>query len=104
MALAKLNYVVVYDNSPQVYCSSTLETVIDAPNPKNTADADKKILFVSYFPDTKELKVFEVTDEEIAAKRIEVAETMARREEKRKLKEEKVPDAESQVTDLQSGV
>jgi len=97
MALAKCNYVVVYDNSPQVYTTSSLETVLDAPFPKNSEDAKRTILFLSYFPDTQELKVFEVTEEEMNQKRIEVAETTARREEKRLARSEKglEEDAES---------
>lgn len=102
MALAKCNYVVVYDNSPQVYTTSSLETVLDAAPPKNSDDAKRTILFLSYFPDTQELKVFEVTEEELAQKRVEVAETMARREEKRQAKagKELQEDAESQDTSI----
>lgn len=97
MAAAKCNYLVLFDNSPQVYTSASLDTIIDSPPPKNSEDAKRSILFVSYFPDTKELKVFEVSDEEVEAKRIEVAETLARREAKRQAKIE--ADAESQTPD-----
>lgn len=66
MPAARCNYIVVYDNSPQVFSSSTLETILKGDPPKNCTIDQRSILFLSYFPDEKELKVFEVTPEEVA--------------------------------------
>lgn len=65
MAAAKCNYLVVYENSPQVFSSSSLETILKSGPPKNCEDKNRSILFLTYFPDESEMKVFLVTDEEI---------------------------------------
>jgi hypothetical protein len=67
MAAARCNYLVTYENSPQVYSSSTLQTIIKGSPPKNCTDEGRSILFITYFPDDKEMRVYKVTDEEIAA-------------------------------------
>ena len=65
MPASRCNYLVVYDNSPQVFSSSTLETILKGEPPKNCTIEGRTVLFLSYFPDEEELKVFEVTQEEI---------------------------------------
>ena len=65
MAASRSNYLVLYKKTSQVYSGATLETVVKTPLPKGCTEEDKKILFVSYLPDTKELKVYPVSDEEI---------------------------------------
>lgn len=67
MAAARCNYLVTYENSPQVYSSSTLQTIIKGAPPKNCTDEGRTILFVTYFPDDKEMRVYKVTDEEVSA-------------------------------------
>lgn len=65
MPAARCNYLVVYDNSPQPFSASTLETIIKGEPPKNCTIEGRTILFVSYFPDDMKLKVFEVTQDQI---------------------------------------
>lgn len=67
MAAARCNYLVTYDNSPQVYSSSTLQTIVKGDPPKNCTNEGRSILFISYFPDDNEMRVYKVTDEEIEA-------------------------------------
>jgi hypothetical protein len=67
MAAARCNYLVTYENSPQVYSSSTLQTILKGAPPKNCTDEGRSILFITYFPDDKEMRVYKVTDEEITA-------------------------------------
>lgn len=82
MPAARCNYIVVYDNSPQVFSSSSLETILKGDPPKNCTNEGRTILFVSYFPDEQELKVFQVSDDDIQKE-------LDKLEQKRIAKEEK---------------
>lgn len=84
MPAARCNYVVVYDNSPQVFSSSTLETILKSGPPKNCTEEGRSILFLSYFPDVGELKVFEVNDEEILKEKEKIEEKEKAKAEKQK--------------------
>lgn len=85
MPAARCNYLVVYDNSPQVYSSSTLQTILNGDPPKNCTEEGRSILFVTYFPDEGEMSIYEVTDEEVEAEKAKIQE---KEEAKRKKKEE----------------
>ena len=87
MAAARCNYLVTFDNSPQVYSSSTLETILKTAPPKNCSDEGRSILFVTYFPDDKEMKVYKVPDEEISKE-------LEKIEEKERAKAEKALEKE----------
>lgn len=95
MPASRCNYLMVYDNSPQVFAASTLETILGAKETKETEGVGRTILFTSYFPDEEKLMVFEVTEEELEAKRVEIAEKEVRVAEKRRLKEKAQEDGES---------
>lgn len=82
MPAARCNYVVVYDNSPQVFASASLETILKSDPPKNCTEEGRSVLFVSYFPDEKELKVFEVQEEEIQSEKDKIEEKERARAEK----------------------
>ena len=88
MAAMRCNYLVIYDNSPQVYSSASLETILKTEHPKNCEDANRSVLFISYFPDEEQLRIFEVTDEELEAERVKVEERDLRVAEKRAKKAE----------------
>lgn len=87
MAAARCNYLVTFDNSPQVYSSSTLETILKTSPPKNCSDEGRVVLFVTYFPDDKEMKVYRVSDEEIQTELEKIKEKELAKIEKAKEKE-----------------
>ena len=83
MPAARCNYIVVYDNSPQVFSASTLETIVKSAPPKNCSDETRSVLFLSYFPDEKELKVFEVSKEELEQEKEKVEAKLREKESKK---------------------
>lgn len=83
MAVVKLNYIVIYEGSPQPYCASSLETIINSPLPKGVPSEERKVLFSTYFPDTKEFKVYEVSEDRIEEEKIRLEEKAKLRDEKR---------------------
>jgi len=80
MPAARCNYLVVYENSPQVFSASTLDTILKGDPPKNCTIEGRSVLFLSYFPDDKELKVFEVTKEELEIEQAKMEEKIRERE------------------------
>jgi hypothetical protein len=69
MAASKLNYIVVYKNHSQVYGCSSKKIALESPPPEGYSENDKKILFVTFEPDTDNLCVYVIskdktTDEE----------------------------------------
>ena len=97
MAAARCNYLVVYDNSPQVYSSSTLQTILKGAPPKNCSNEERTILFISYFPDDKEMRVYEVSEEELEIEQTKMAEKLL---EKQKREEEAAPALEEMYDKL----
>lgn len=65
MAAGKLNYIVMYKNSSQVYGSASKKIALESPPPEGCKLEDKKILFISYEPDTENLAVYKLPDEEV---------------------------------------
>ena len=65
MAAAKSNYIICYRQSAQVYSSASLETALKTPLPKGCKPEDKKIMFMSFLPDSGELCVYELTEEQL---------------------------------------
>jgi len=65
MAAGKLNYIVMYKNSSQVYGSASKKIALESPPPEGCKLEDKRVLFVSYEPDTENLAVYKLPDEEV---------------------------------------
>jgi len=75
MPASKLNYIVVYKNHSQVYGCSSRKIAIESPPPEGYSEDDKKILFVSFEPDTDNLCAYLVSKEDIAEEEIEIKKT-----------------------------
>jgi hypothetical protein len=65
MAAGKLNYIVVYKNSSQVYGSASKKIALESAPPEGSKLEDKRVLFVSYEPDSEQISVYQVPQEEI---------------------------------------
>lgn len=65
MAAGKLNYIVMYKNSSQVYGSASKKIALESAPPEGCKLEDKRVLFVSYEPDTENLAVYKLPDEEV---------------------------------------
>jgi hypothetical protein len=65
MAAGKLNYIVMYKNSSQVFGSASKKIALESAPPEGCKLEDKRVLFVSYEPDTENLAVYKLPDEEV---------------------------------------
>lgn len=65
MAASKVNYIVIYSGHSQVYGSSTKKIALESPPPEGCSLSDKKVLFITFEPDTNQLSVYKVDDEEV---------------------------------------
>jgi hypothetical protein len=65
MAAGKLNYIVVYKNSSQVYGSASKKIALESAPPEGSKLEDKRVLFVSYEPDSEQISVYQVPQEEV---------------------------------------
>jgi hypothetical protein len=65
MAAGKLNYVVTYKGSSQVYGCASKKIALESAPPDGYTIFDKKILFITFEPDNNQLCVYEVSDEEV---------------------------------------
>jgi hypothetical protein len=65
MAAGKLNYVVTYKGSSQVYGCASKKIALESEPPQGYSLSDKKILFITFEPDTNQLCVYQVPDEEV---------------------------------------
>lgn len=63
MPASKLNYIVVYKNHSQVYGCSSKKIAIESPPPEGCLEKDKRILFVTFEPDTDNLCAYSVSGE-----------------------------------------
>lgn len=72
MPASKLNYIVVYKNHSQVYGCSSKKIAIESPPPEGYSENDKKILFVSFEPDTDNLCAYVVSKDDITEEETEV--------------------------------
>jgi len=77
MAASKLNYIVIYDGHSQVYGCSSKKIALESPPPEGYSLKDKKILFLTFEPDTNNLCVYQIEDEEVMT-----AEVKAKKEKK----------------------
>jgi hypothetical protein len=65
MAAGKLNYVVVYDGLSQVFGCASKKIALESAPPEGYSLKDKKILFVTFEPDSQNLCVYQVAEEEV---------------------------------------
>lgn len=65
MPANKMNYIVLYVNSSQVYGTSSKEIALQSPPPAGAKLEDKRIFFITYQPDNSVLAVQQVPQEEI---------------------------------------
>jgi len=65
MAAGKLNYIVLYKNSSQVYGSASKKIALESAPPEGCKLEDKRILFVTYEPDKEEISVYQMPQEEV---------------------------------------
>jgi hypothetical protein len=66
MAAGKLNYIVVYKNTSQVYGSASKKIALESPPPDGCKLEDKRVYFITNEPDTGELAVYKVPQEEVS--------------------------------------
>lgn len=72
MAASKVNYIVIYDGHSQVYGCSSKKIALESAPPDGCTLNDKKILFITFEPDTNNLCVYQVEQEEILNAEIKV--------------------------------
>jgi hypothetical protein len=65
MAASKVNYVVIYKGHSQVYGCSSKKIALESAPPEGYSLKDKRILFITFEPDTDNLSVYEVPENEI---------------------------------------
>lgn len=65
MAAGKLNYIVVYNGLSQVFGCASKKIALESAPPEGLSVKDKKVLFIAYQPDTNQLCVYQVPDEEV---------------------------------------
>lgn len=65
MPANKCNYLVLYKDSSQVYGTATRSIALETPPPEGVDIEDKRVLFVTYKPDSEELAVHMIDQEEV---------------------------------------
>ena len=70
MAAGKLNYIVTYQGLSQVFGCASKKIALESPPPEGYSLDQKKILFITFEPDTDSLCVYEVPKEEIISAEI----------------------------------
>lgn len=65
MAAGKLNYLVIYKGLSQVYGCASKKIALESAPPEGYSLKDKKVLFVTFEPDSDNLCVYQVDDEEV---------------------------------------
>ena len=65
MAASKVNYVVIYAGHSQVYGCSSKKIALESAPPEGCSLEDKKVLFITFEPDTNQLSVYKVDKEEV---------------------------------------
>jgi hypothetical protein len=64
MAASKLNYIVLYEGVSQVYGCSSKKIAMETPAPQGIDPKSKKVLFVTFEPDTNNLCVYQIEEED----------------------------------------
>jgi len=65
VAASKVNYLVIYSGHSQVYGCSSKKIALESAPPEGCSMADKRVLFITFEPDTNNLSVYKVDDEEV---------------------------------------
>lgn len=65
MAASKVNYIVIYSGHSQVYGCSSKKIALESAPPEGCSMQDKKVLFITFEPDTNNLSVYKVDDDEV---------------------------------------
>lgn len=65
MAASKVNYVVIYSGHSQVYGCSSKKIALESAPPEGCTLEDKRVLFITFEPDTNQLSVYKVDQEEV---------------------------------------
>ena len=68
MPASKLNYLVVYDNHSQVYGCSSQKIALESTPPEGLSKDDKNIFFITFEPDSNNICLYKLTEEEIQNK------------------------------------
>lgn len=65
MPASKLNYIVLYKGDSQVYGASSEKVALSSPPPEGVPLEDKRVLFISMRPDTGELVVHQIPQDQV---------------------------------------
>jgi hypothetical protein len=65
MAASKVNYLVVYKGHSQVYGCSSKKIALESAIPEGCSINNKKVLFITFEPDTDKVSVYRIPDEEV---------------------------------------
>jgi hypothetical protein len=65
MAASKVNYVVIYAGHSQVYGCSSKKIALESSPPEGCSLEDKRVLFITFEPDTNQLSVYKVDEAEV---------------------------------------
>lgn len=65
MAAGKLNYIVVHKKSSQVYGSASKKIALESAPPEGFTLDDKRVYFITHEPDSGNLAVYQVPQEEV---------------------------------------
>lgn len=63
MPASKLNYLVVYNNSSQVYGSASKKIAVETPPPEGSSQEDKNVFFITLEPDTGNICLHKIQEE-----------------------------------------
>lgn len=65
MAASKVNYLVIYSGHSQVYGCSSKKIALESAPPEGCSIENKKVLFITFEPDTNNLSVYKIDDNEV---------------------------------------
>lgn len=81
MPANKANFLVVYDNSNQVYAAASEEVALATPPPSGSTIKDKHVFFMMHNPDTKELVWYQLPDEQVHSAEIKEVKSAKKKKE-----------------------
>jgi len=65
VAASKVNYLVIYSGHSQVYGCSSKKIALESAPPEGCSIENKKVLFITFEPDTNNLSVYKIDDNEV---------------------------------------
>lgn len=84
MPATKSNYIVLYRGDSQIYAAATKETALSSPPPEGFTIEDKRILFITQQPDTDELIVRPIPQDEVLSAEIKYPKSKAKKKKDEK--------------------